>query len=136
MAELKEQSLTQQIIGIFYAVYNELGSGFLEAVYEKALLIALREAGLAARKQVQIDVWFHSQKVGEFRGDVLVCETVLLELKAVNALDEQHEAQLLNYLRATNIEIGLLLDFGPKPQFKRKVFANERKTCFQEVAIS
>lgn len=127
MAELKHKGLTDQIIREFYNVYNELGSGFLESVYEKALAIALHEAGLSARKQVPIDVWFRGQKVGDFRADIVVAETVLLELKAVNNLDAQHEAQLLNYLRATNIEIGFVMNFGPKPQFKRKIFVNAEK---------
>lgn len=124
---LRFEELTGQIIKTFYGVYNELGYGFLECVYEKAMVIALREAGLAAAPQVPIEVWFRGQRVGEYAADVLVAETVMLELKAARTLEPAHEAQLLNYLRATNIEVGLLLNFGPKPQIKRLIFDNDRK---------
>src|SRR5262249_28098208 len=112
---------------VFYEVYNELGYGFLESVYEKALVIALVAAGLKAERQVSVPVWFRGQLVGDFDADVPVEGRVLLELKAVRALEPAHEAQLLNYLRASDIEVGLLLNFGPKPQVKRLVFDNERK---------
>ena len=125
--DLKHSSLTEKIIGAFYDVYNELGYGFLESVYEEALSIALQEAGLRVQRQVPIAVWFHGQDVGDFRADLLVEGTVLLELKASRTLDKAHEAQLLHYLRAKEIEVGLLLNFGEKPDFRRLLFDNERK---------
>ena len=125
--DLKHSSLTEKIIGAFYDVYNELGYGFLESVYEEALSIALQEAGLRVQRQVPIAVWFHGHDVGDFRADLLVEGTVLLELKASRTLDKAREAQLLHYLRATEIEVGLLLNFGEKPDFRRLLFDNERK---------
>ena len=123
----KQQDLTKRIIGVFYQVYNELGHGFLESVYEQAMVIALTKAGLQAETQVPIAVYFRGRKVGDFKSDILVNDAVLLELKAAKALDPSHEVQLLNYLRATEIEVGLLMNFGTKPEFKRLAFDNERK---------
>lgn len=125
--DLKHRDLTDAILKVFYDVYNELGHGFLESVYEEALAIALREAGLAVRQQVPLQVWFRGHKVGVFVADLVIENIVILELKAARALEPAHEAQLLDELRATEIEIGLLLNFGPTPQFKRLVFGNERK---------
>jgi GxxExxY protein len=126
-AELKYADITGKIIGIFYDVYNELGYGFLESVYEESLVIALRQAGMFVNRQVSIPVWFRNQKVGDFRADITVEECVLLELKCAKVLDPAHEAQILHYLRYTDIEVGLLLNFGSKPQFRRLLFDNERK---------
>ena len=112
---------------MFYDVYNELGHGFLESVYQKAMVIALRQAGLRADPEHPVPVWFRGQPVGEFSADVLVERSVILELKAIRTLEIAHEAQLLHYLRATDIEVGLLLNFGPNPQIKRMAFDNERK---------
>ena len=126
-AGLKHAELTEKIIGVFYDVYNELGHGFLETVYEESLVIALREGGLAVNHQVALPVWFRRQKVGEFRADVVVEDSVLLELKAARNLEPAHEAQLLHYLKSTDIEVGLLLNFGITPQFRRLLFDNERK---------
>ena len=126
-ADLKHRELTQKIIGVFYEVYNELGRGFLESVYQKSLILALTETGLIVHSPVDIPVWFRGHRVGDFEGDVLVDKCVLLELKAVRTLDSSHEAQLLNYLRATNIEVGLLLNFGARPEFKRLAYDNSRK---------
>jgi GxxExxY protein len=130
----KHQELTRKIIGVFYELYDELGHGFLESVYEAAMLIALREAGLKAEPQMPIAVYFRGNRVGDFRADLMVENAVLLELKAARALDSSHEAQLLNYLRATEIEVGLLLNFGTKPEFKRLAFDNERKKIPQNPA--
>jgi GxxExxY protein len=127
-ADLKHRELTQKIIGVFYEVYNELGHGFLESVYQKSLILALNQAGLTVHSPVDIPVWFRGHQVGHFEGDVLVEECVLLELKAANTIHNSHQAQLLNYLRATDIEIGVLLNFGVKPEFKRLVYDNLRKT--------
>lgn len=121
------KELTYKIIGVFYDVYNELGHGFLESVYQKCLGLALQAEGLDARWPIAIPVWFRGQQVGQFEGDMLVERSVLLELKAVRALDGSHQAQLLNYLRATDVEVGLLLNFGVKPEFKRLLFDNSRK---------
>src|SRR5215212_920475 len=120
--------LTQKIIGVFYEVYNELGTGFLESVYQKSLTLALTSEGLTVCSRVDIPVWFRGHQVGKFEGDLLVENCVLLELKAVRALDSSHQAQLLNYLRATDVEVGLLLNFGPKPEFKRVAYDNSRKS--------
>jgi GxxExxY protein len=126
-ADLKHAELTQKIIGVFYEVYNELGYGFLESVYQDCMIIALNDADITARPQVPLPVWFRGHKIGEFRADILVENTVLLELKTARNLDSGHEAQLLHYLKSTPIEIGLLLNFGERPQFRRLIFDNERK---------
>jgi GxxExxY protein len=124
---LKHHELTEKIIGVFYDVYNELGHGFLESVYEQALTFALNHAGMRVERQIVVSVWFRGQQIGDFRADVLVDGKVLLELKAARTIDQAHEKQLLNYLRATDIEVGLLLNFGVGPQFRRLVYENERK---------
>jgi len=125
--EYLHADLTGRVIGVFYAVYKELRHGFLESVYQAAMEVALPGAGLAVERQVSVPVWFRGRQVGDFVADLLVENTVLIELKAVRALEPAHESQLLNYLRATPIEVGLLLNFGPKPQVKRLVFDNPRK---------
>jgi GxxExxY protein len=126
-AALKHADLTEKIIGIFYDVYNELGYGFLECVYEESLVIALQEAELTANRQIALPVWFRGHKVGEFRADLIVENSVLLELKSARTLEPAHEAQLLHYLKSTEIEVGMLLNFGARPQFRRLLFDNERK---------
>lgn len=133
---LKHKELTETIIGVFFEVYNELGHGFLESVYEKAFAVALTQKGLAVRRQIQVPVWFRGQKVGDFVADLLVNQMVLFELKAARMLDSAHEAQLLNYLRATEIEVGLLFNFGIKPEFRRLAFDNARKRVKPINAIS
>lgn len=120
--------VTKQIIGTFYEVYNELGHGFLESVYENSLAIALREQGFEVVQQVSIPVYFRGNKVGDFEADILVNQIVILELKAARTIDPSHIAQLLHYLKATQIEVGLLFNFGPRAEFKRVVFGNERKS--------
>jgi GxxExxY protein len=127
IAILKHAEVTEKIIGVFYDVYNDLGYGFLECVYEESLAIAFQQAGLSANRQVALPVWFRGQKVGDFRVDMLVENCVLLELKSARSLDPAHEAQLLHYLKSTEIEIGMLLNFGTRPQFRRLIFDNERK---------
>lgn len=127
-SKLLHSYLTEKIIGIYYDVYNEVGHGFLESVYRNCMQIALAEAGLSVKREFPVPVWFRNHEVGQFRADLLVENLVLLELKAVQSLDRSHEAQILNYLRATELEIGLLLNFGgTKPQFRRIVFENEKK---------
>ncbi len=124
---VKQRGLTEKIIGAFYAVYNELGYGFAEKVYERALLIELRQLGLRAEQQVPIAVFFRGETVGEFYADIVVEDGVVLELKAAKKLTPEHEAQLLSYLKSTEYEVGLLLNFGPKAEVKRKIFDNHRK---------
>lgn len=124
---LKHGEITEKIIGAFYDVYNELGFGFLESVYHKAMLIALGRAGLVAESKVPLPVFFRGHPVGHFEADIIVERVVVLELKAPDDFHPAHEAQLLNYLKASAAEVGLLLNFGPKPRFKRLVFDNERK---------
>jgi GxxExxY protein len=114
-------------LGAFYEVYNELGHGFLESVYQDSLIIGLGSKGLQVLTPVDIQVWFRGVKLGKSEGDILVEKSVLLELKAARTLDSAHQAQLLNYLRATDIEVGLLLNFGLKPEVKRLLFDNVRK---------
>jgi len=125
--DLKHGLLTDKILGVFYDVYNELGHGFLESVYHRSLVLALDSAGLKVCSRVAIPVWFRGHQVGKFEADVLVESCVLLELKAARSLDSSHRAQLMNYLRATEIEVGLLLNFGETPEFKRVVFDNLKK---------
>jgi GxxExxY protein len=119
--------LTEQIIKGFYTVYRALGYGFLEKVYENSLAIELRKMRLEVVQQAGIKVYYAGVVVGEYYADLLVADAVIVEIKAVRALLKEHEAQLLNYLKATPYEVGLLLNFGPKPEIKRKVYDNERK---------
>ena len=125
--DLKHGLITDQILRVFYEVYNELGHGFLESVYHRSLALALKSVGLNVCSKVAIPVWFRGIQVGQFEADILVENCVLLELKAVRTLDSSHRAQLMNYLRATEIEVGLLLNFGEKPEFKRVIFDNLKK---------
>ncbi len=121
-------ALTEKIIGVFYDVYNELGHGFLESIYETAMVIALRDKGLTVEQQVEVPVWFRGNRIGTFFADLFVEGVVIVELKAVRSIDPAHEAQLLHYLRSTEIELGLLLNFGVRPEIKRKIFDNPRKS--------
>jgi GxxExxY protein len=126
-SQLKHRELTEKIIRTFYEVYNELGYGFIESVYENSLAIALRQEGHEVFQQIDVPVWFRGTQVGGFDADLLVDRKVILELKSARAIDPAHVAQLLNYLRATEIEVGLLLNFGHRPELKRLVFDNSRK---------
>ena len=123
----KHKALTKRIIGAFYTVYNTLGYGFLEKVYENALAIELRALGFKVEQQARIAVYYAGQVVGEYYADLLINDIVILELKATRTIALEHEAQLLNYLKATPFEVGLLLNFGPEPEIKRKTYDNERK---------
>jgi GxxExxY protein len=124
---LLHRDLTDSIIRVFYDVYNELGFGFLESVYEEAMVIALRESGLEVTQQAPVPVSFRGQAIGTYQADLIVNRLVIVELKAVRQLAEAHIAQLMHYLRATPIEVGLIMNFGQKPEFKRRVFENPRK---------
>ena len=124
---LLHEDLTSLILKTFYEVYNELGFGFLEKVYQNALLIKLKNNGFDVESQKQIKVYYKNVEVGEYYADLIVNDKVILELKATESITEAHEFQLLNYLKSKNIEVGLLLNFGKKPEFCRKVFQNYRK---------
>ncbi len=125
--ELLHKDLTDSILKTFYEVYNELGYGFLEKVYHNALYIELKNKGLNVVSQKQIDVFYKGLKVGEYYADLIIENKVILELKAAEYVVEEFEIQLINYLRGTDCEVGLLLNFGKKPEFKRKIFENNRK---------
>lgn len=121
------EEISTKIIKAFYNVYNKLGYGFLEKVYERALCIELNKLGLSVNSQAPIDVFYDNEKVGSYFADIIVDDIIILELKAAECLAEEHEYQLINYLKATNIEVGLLFNFGKEPKFKRKIFTNDRK---------
>ena len=123
---MKHENVTERIITAFYKVYNTLGWGFLEKVYQGAMEIELRKCGLNIQPLPKIDVFYDDIRVGEYIADFIVEECVIIELKATESIAPAHEAQLLNYLKATNIDVGLLLNFGPKPQFRRKVYETAR----------
>jgi len=125
--DIKYKKLTEKIIKIFYNVYNALGYGFLEKVYENAMMIEFRKANIPAVSQDPIKVLYDEEVIGQYFADILIDQKVIVEIKAAKSLAIDHEAQLLNYLKATDIEVGLLLNFGPKPEIKRKVFDNFRK---------
>lgn len=124
---LRHSELTEKIIGVFFDVYNELGHGFLESTYAEALVVAFEQSSLSSAREVPVPVWFRGRKVGQYYADMIVGGVVLLELKAARNLESVHEAQLLHYLRATEVEVGLLLNFGLRPQFRRLLFDNGRK---------
>ncbi len=121
------QELTSEIIQCFYKVYNTLGFGFLEKVYENAIYLEMLNHGLNCRKQVPITVFYNGIAVGDYYADIIVEDKIILELKAAEVLVEEHELQLINYLKATNVEIGLLLNFGKEPQIRRKILTNDRR---------
>lgn len=121
------QEITDKILHSFYKVYNTLGYGFLEKVYENSLELDLKDSGLSCSKQVLIPVYYNNVVVGNYFADLTVENKVILEIKAGENICQEHEMQLLNYLKATNFEVGLLLNFGKKPEFKRKIFSNTNK---------
>jgi len=121
---MKHQDLTAKIIGCAYQVHNTLGFGFLEAIYQNALLIELIKAGLQAEKEKKIQVHYQKQLVGDYMADIIVESKVILELKSVKDLHPAHEAQLINYLKATGIEVGLLINFGESVEIKRKILSH------------
>lgn len=125
--EYKHKEITDLIIKAFYTVYNTLGYGFLEKVYVSALIVELKNLGLEVISQAPIQVYYSGQVVGEYFADLLVADKVIVEVKSAQMFTIQYEAQLLNYLKATPYEVGLLLNFGPKAQVKRKAFDNARK---------
>ncbi len=122
--------LSYLILKAFYKVYNTLGYGFLEKVYENAMMIELKAIGLNCMQQMHIDVYYKDKKVGFYFADIIVDNKIIIELKAAECLSPENEAQLVNYLRATDMEVGLLLNFGKKPQHSRKVLTNSFKKSF------
>lgn len=124
---LLHEKLTEQIIGVFYDVYNELGYGFLEKVYENALVIRLRKHGLEVAQQQPIHVFFDGEEVGHYVADLIVERKVIVEVKAVKKIENTHKRQLTNYLKATDAQVGLILNFGLKAAFARSLFTNDRK---------
>jgi len=124
LQDFKHKELTEKVIKIFYRVYNKLGYGFLEKVYENAMMIELEEEKIPAVSQFPIQVTYEGRIIGEYFADILVDNRVIVEIKAAKGLAEENEAQLLNYLKATDVEVGLLLNFGYKPEVKRKAFNN------------
>jgi GxxExxY protein len=129
---MKHEDLTERIIRAFYKVYNTLGYGFLEKVYENALYLELIENGCDVEKQKRIEVFYFGKKVGEYTADLIVEELVIIELKAGECLIEEHENQLLNYIKATEIEVGLLLNFGKRPEIRRKIYDNSFKKLLKD----
>ncbi len=125
--DLLHKEITERVIKTFYQVYNELGFGFLEKVYQNAMNIELKDQGFYCETEKPIKVHYKNQLVGDYRADIIVENQVILELKAAQSLVYEHELQLINYLKATTIEIGLLLNFGEKPEFRRKIFTNDKK---------
>lgn len=127
MKNFPQQELTKAIIGIYYDVYNELGYGFLERVYQNAMLIELKSRGYEFEDHKKINVFYKKEIVGDYIPDIVVNNSLILELKCTECLVDAHEAQLLNYLKATDCEVGLILNFGKEPQFLRKIFTNDLK---------
>ena len=123
---LKHQELTKQLIKVFYDVYNVLGYGFLEKVYQNAMYYEFKRLGYDVEAQRKITVYYKDIEVGNYYADLIIDDMVVIELKAAKALVAEHEAQLLNYLKATDIEVGLLFNFGKKPEFIRKIFETAR----------
>ena len=126
-AATRRSKTTCEVIGAFFDVYNELGRGFLESVYRNALSVALDERGILNLREAPLDVFFRRARVGFFKADLLVANCVVVEIKVAQAIDRSHEAQLLNYLRACSVEVGLLLNFGPEAKFRRLIYTNDRK---------
>lgn len=125
--ELLHEELTNAIIKTFYEVYNELGYGFLEKIYQNSIYLELKKKGHKVEAQKKILVYYKGIEVGEYYADLVVDDLILLELKAADCIVKDFENQILNYLRATDCEVGLLLNFGKKPEFRRKIFENSRK---------
>ena len=120
--------LSDNIINCYYKVYNTLGFGFLEKIYQKSLEIELRKSGLIVESQYPIKVYYDNSIVGEYYADLFLESKIIVEIKAIEILVKESELQLINYLKSTNVEVGLLLNFGKKPEVKRRVFTNDKKS--------
>ena len=127
--------VTKKLLDCFFDVYHELGSGFLEAVYSNALAIALTQTGVLFAREVLVPISFRGVAVGTYRADFLIAKEIVVELKASSAIDRTHVAQLVNYLRGSDLELGYILNFGPKPSFKRLIMSNARKTPLRPPAV-
>jgi GxxExxY protein len=132
MDNFKHKDLTDKILKAFYRVYNTLGYGFLEKVYERALALDLASAGLRVARQQPVKVFYGGNPVGDYFADIVVENKIIIEVKIADAICDAHIAQLRNYLKATEMEVGLLLNFGPEPKFARKIFSNENKQQLNE----
>jgi len=130
-----EDALTERIIAVFYQVYNELGYGFVESIYARAMAIALAQAGLDVAAEVAVPVSFRGQLIGSFRADLVVEKKIVLEFKIADQISKAYEAQLTHYLRASEFEVGMLLSFGESPRTRRVEFLNERKRKFSGSAL-
>ncbi|KLT69483.1 MULTISPECIES: GxxExxY protein [unclassified Flavobacterium] len=128
MSDLLHGEVSKPILSVFYDVYNELGYGFLEKVYQNAMYLELKSQGYEVEAQKQIKVYYKNQIVGEYYADLIIEGSIIVELKACECLLSSHISQLLNYLRCTRIEVGLVLNFGETPDFKRLIYTNNRKT--------
>ncbi|MFW5756680.1 MAG: GxxExxY protein [Tangfeifania sp.] len=124
---LRHQKLTEDIKNVFYHVYNELGYGFLEKVYQNSMFFELKSRGFFVEAQKQINVYFKGIQVGEYYADLVIDNLIIVELKAAEVIAPEHEYQLINYLRGTEMEVGLLFNFGKNPEFRRKIFDNDKK---------
>jgi len=131
---MKEGDLSGKLIGAYYTVYNALGYGFLEKVYENSLFCELKERGIRVTRQQPIDVYYKGKKVGQYFADLVIEDKIIVELKAAESLCLEHEAQLMNYLKATSMEVGFLFNFGREATFKRKYFSNEKKNPQKSVS--
>ncbi len=127
MDNLLHSDITGEIIKAFYKVYNTLGYGFLEKVYENAMAFELEDNGLFVQTQLPIKVFYKGKEAGEYFADLAVENKIIVEIKTAAAIDKAHEAQLLNYLKATQTEVGLILNFGQKAEYRRKVFTNQKR---------
>lgn len=125
--KLLHYELTDTIIKTFYEVYNELGHGFLERVYQNSMFLELKNKGFIVEAQKKIKVYYKGVEVGEYYADLVVNDLIILELKAADSIVTAFENQILNYLKGTDCEVGLLLNFGTKPEFRRKIYENNRK---------
>jgi GxxExxY protein len=134
MEEFLHKDITAKIIQAFYKVYNTLGYGFLEKVYENAIRIEISKSGLNVEQQKNIKVYYDSEQVGDYYADLLVENLVIVELKAAETICDEHETQLSNYLKATDIEVGLLINFGKKAEIKRKIFLNKNKKLTSDLS--
>ena len=133
---LPDVDTTRVVIRAFYSTYNELGPGFPEFVTRTALAIAIRDEGLAALEEAFLPVWFRGHRIVTFKADLVVAERVIVEVKVGKEVQPFHKAQLKNYLKATDLEVGLLLHFGPEPRFYRMIYENVRKRRYFEPPIS
>lgn len=133
LPKLKHSEITDKVLAAFYLVYNTLGYGFLEKVYRNALAHELRKQGCKVETEQRIQVYYDGVLVGEYVADLVIDDKVIVELKSAEAISEAHIAQLVNYLQATQFEVGLLLNFGPKPTFERRVWSNHKKPHFKSI---